>query len=377
MRKLIALTASLLVCLALASCSKGGYRVDLFIGDETTPRATEIGTALQTKLTEAGITVETHNAAGKMDTQLEQIDEAIKAKTSLLVVNIAKADDSTNTYMIIQKAKDAGIPVIFFDREPSSTAIVESYKGYSMYVGYDMDKAAELYAEMVTDALLADWDKYDLNGDGKISYIMLRGKTGSTEATKRTTTAMTNINNILTEAEKEKLSFYDSDNSLSYVSSDGRRDLAKRFMEDALENFPFDGENPVELVLANNDELALGAIEALEAVGYNTGAEDAPSVPVFSVDGTAEGQAAVQAGKLNGTLAMDPLKIADTLADVIVRLKNGETITAYVQPIRDAQEETKDDDKAVTLNANADMLYLPYERIPEPPAAEEEEVPES
>jgi len=377
MRKLIALTASLLVCLALASCSKGGYRVDLFIGDEKTPRATEIGTALQTKLTEAGITVETHNAAGKMDTQLEQIDEAIKAKTNLLVVHIAKADDSTNTYMIIQKAKDAGIPVIFFDREPSSTAIVESYKGYSMYVGYDMDKAAKLYADMVTVALLADWDKYDLNGDGKISYIMLRGKTGSTEATKRTTTAMTNINNILTEAEKEKLSFYDSDNSLSYVSSDGRRDLAKRFMEDALENFPFDGENPVELVLANNDELALGAIEALEAVGYNTGAQDAPSVPVFSVDGTAEGQAAVQAGKLNGTLAMDPLKIADTLADVIVRLKNGETITAYVQPIRDAQEETKDDDKAVTLNANADMLYLPYERIPEPPAAEEEEVPES
>ena len=85
------------------------------------------------------------------------------------------SDDAANG--IVTMAKNAGIPVIFFNREVSDT-VIKSYDK-CCFVGTRAEEAGMLQGEMIGDYVLANFNKLDLNGDGEISYILFKGEEGN------------------------------------------------------------------------------------------------------------------------------------------------------------------------------------------------------
>ena len=84
--------------------------------------------------------------------------------------------------------------------------------------------------------------------------------------------------------------------------------------------------NMIELVICNNDSMAEGAISALNAAGYNTGAEDSVTIPVFGVDATSAARELIKAGKMTGTIRQDGEAMARAIKEVVENALEGDDL---------------------------------------------------
>jgi len=259
---------------------------------------------LDSQLTAAGIKYQDYDSNSNQTTQTEQVQTAITKGAKLIIVNVVNtgSDDAANG--IVTLAKNAGIPVIFFNREVSN-AVVSSYDK-CVFVGTDAAEAGHLQGQMIGDYLLANYDAADINKDGKISYVVFKGEEGNNEAIYRTQYGVEDANKVLTAAGKPSLSFYDASNSNKYlVDKNGTwaAAAANEYMTTALTSFNETNKNMIELVICNNDGMAEGAITALNTIGYNTGT--GKSIPVFGVDATDAAKQLIKAKKMTGTIKQD------------------------------------------------------------------------
>jgi methyl-galactoside transport system substrate-binding protein len=242
----------------------------------------------------------------------------------MLIVNIMDtgSDDAAKT--IVAKAKAANIPLIFFNRSVSEE-VVKSYEK-CVFVGTDYEMAGHMQGELIGNYVKDNFSKLDLNGDGKLSYCLFKGQQGNTEAEARTRYSVEDANKILTAAGKPKLSFYDSRNTNGYlVDQDGNwsNAAANNYMKTILSAYSEANGNMVELIIANNDEMALGALGALEEAGYNkTGRR---TIPVFGVDATDAAKSKIASGAMTGTVKQDAEGMANAIAKVASNMLNGRT----------------------------------------------------
>ena len=262
-----------------------------------------------------GIYYHNYDANGNQTTQTEQIDTAIAKGSRMLIVNIVDtgSDDAAKT--IVSKAKSANIPLIFFNRSVSDD-VIKSYERCA-FVGTDYEMAGHMQGELIGNTLLKDYSMYDINGDGVISYVLFKGQQGNMEAEARTRYAVEDANKVLTDAGKPKLKFYDSGNSNGYlVDQDGTwsNAAANNYMKTILSAYSEKSGNMVELVIANNDEMALGALAALSEAGYNK--SGAKMIPVFGIDATEAARAKIEDGFMSGTIKQD----AEGMASAIVKI---------------------------------------------------------
>ena len=154
----------------------------------------------------------------------------------------------------------------------------------------------------------------DLNGDGKISYILFKGEEGNNEAIYRTNYSVEEANKILAKAGKSALSFYDPSNPNKYlVDKNGQWSAAaaNEYMTTALTSYNEQNRNMIELVICNNDGMAQGAVTALNSVGFNTGGEK--MIPVFGVDATDAARELIKNKKMTGTIKQDASGMAEAL----------------------------------------------------------------
>ncbi len=263
-----------------------------------------------------------YDANGNQSTQTEQVDTAIAKGSKMLIVNIVDtgSDDAAKT--IISKAKAAGIPVIFFNRSVSEE-VIKSYEK-CFFVGTDYEMAGHMQGELIGNYVKDNYASLDINGDGRISYVLFKGQQGNAEAEARTKYAVEDANKILTEAGKPSLLFYDSKNSSGYlVDQDGTwsNAAANNYMKTILSAYSEKTGNMVELVIANNDEMALGAISALNEAGYNK--DGARTIPVFGVDATEAAKAKINAGAMTGTIKQDAEGMAAAIGTIITNLEAG------------------------------------------------------
>ena len=250
--------------------------------------------------------------------ETQMVETAVSAGSNLLIVNIVDTASSDAANNIVDIAKNAGIPLIFFNREPEDS-VVNSYDA-CCFVGTDPDEAGYMQGKAVADFLL-DGDnlgKYDINGDGKINYIVLRGEHGNPEALGRTRYSVTEANRLLAgkceltpSPANTKSDMYeqDVDNYFLYANWSGAE--AKVLMDTALAQYRLDNGD-IELILANNDDAALGAIESLNEADYNTGSAD-KMIPVFGVDATDPAKQAISDGKMTGTVLQDAVGMGSTI----------------------------------------------------------------
>ena len=305
-----------LACVGLAGCSRmGAADVHVFYYTYSDTYISTVRTALDAKLTEAGIRYQDHDSNNSQTTQTEQVQTAITKGAKLLVVNIVTTGSDDAAAGIVSLAKNAGIPVIFFNREVSDE-VVKSYDKCA-YVGTHSSEAGSLQGDMIGDYLVANYNATDLNGDGKISYVMFMGEKGNAEAIARTKYSVENANKKLRAAGKPELVFYDRTNNDKYLlDREGKwsAQAANEYMNTILSSHSVANKNMVELIICNNDGMAEGAISALNAAGYNTGAEGAVRIPVFGVDATSAARELIGAKKMTGTVKQDAEGMATAIA---------------------------------------------------------------
>ena len=227
---------------------------------------------------ETALTV--RDAAGAKRTQDDQVQELIDAGCNILCVNLVDRADPSE---IIDLAREKDIPIIFFNREPVAEDMMQWEKLY--YVGADAEQSGMMQGSLAADLIRCD-EHVDRNQDGKIQYVVLEGEAGHQDAIIRTESAVDTLksNGIVLE-------------KLSCGIANWNRAQAKNRMMQMIGQY----RNQIELVLANNDDMALGALDAYEELNYQGSA-----LPVFfGIDGTDEGLKAVREHRMHGTVYND------------------------------------------------------------------------
>lgn len=295
---------------------------------------TSVRTALDKALGDAGIEFQNFDGNSNQTTQNEQIDTAIVQGCNLLVVNIVTSGSVDASQAVIDKAKAADIPVIFFNRAVETDDVEGQVLGSydkCAFVGTDAPEAGHMQGQMIGEYLLENYDTVDLNGDGKISYAMFMGQLGNVEAIYRTQYSVEDADKILTDAGKPALEYFDAGNSDKYqVDQDGNwsATAANNYMVTNLAQYSEANGNMIELVICNNDGMAEGAISALNDKGYNLGDGSSKTIPVFGVDATDAAKQLIADGKMTGTIKQDADGMADGIAYLVKNVGEGKDLMA-------------------------------------------------
>ena len=293
-----------------------------------------VRTALDAQLDSLGVAYQNFDGNNNQTTQNEQIQTALTDGYNLLVVNMVTSGSPDVANEIISMAN--GTPVIFFNRAieaDGNEGTVLNANATISFIGTDAPEAGHLQGKMVGEYLLANWDTADLNGDGKISYAMFKGDEANVEAIYRTQFGVEDANAVLTEAGKPELEYFDASNTSKYQVDLGgawSAQAALDYMNTNLSQYNEANGNMIELIICNNDNMAEGAISALETAGYNTGAEGSKTIPVFGVDATDAAKELIAAGKMTDTVKQDAEGMAVAIASVVKATGEGTSMADAV-----------------------------------------------
>lgn len=267
-------------------------------------------TELENYLVEQGFSKENINivdGANDQATQSGQIDNFIAEGVDVLIINPV---NSSSAATITDKVVDAGIPLVYINREPDASEEARwEENGWNVtYVGCDARQSGTMQGELIVDLGM---DKVDLNGDGKIQYTMVQGDPENVDAQYRTEFSV----KALTDAgwEVECL----DDQVGNWDQTKGQEITANALGQH--------GEK-VEVVFCNNDAMALGALQAIDAAGRTVG-ED---IFLVGVDALAEALENVIAGKMTGTVFNDHFAQSHSAADAAIKFVKGETNEYYI-----------------------------------------------
>jgi len=269
-------------------------------------------------------TIEMVDSQNAQPTQNDQVDAFLSKKAKVIAINPV---DRTAAAAIIDKAKGRSTPVVFFNREPLAEDMAKSDTVY--YVGARAEESGTMSGQIIADYFTANPDA-DKNGDGIIQYVMLKGEPGHQDAELRTEYSVKAIEDAGFKVEKiaEDTAMWDrvkgQDKMAAFLAAHG---------------------DAIEAVLANNDDMALGAIEALKAAGYFS---EGKFMPVVGVDATAPALAALKGGTLLGTVLND--------AD------NQGKATLLLAALLGSGEEITEDNFPYTIT-DGKCIWIPYQKV--------------
>lgn len=301
------------------------FSIGVLVYDENDPFQYSVAMDLKENLSKfATVKVE----FGEFDQYIQdrQFDQMVKDDIDLIIVNVVAFN---RAYTLMDKAKKNNIPVIFYNREPD-LSILKNYDDM-YFVGTHAAEAGIMQGTQIKD--LWDAGKYDRNNDGIFEYVMIRGNLDSVEATERT------INSV---ASAQKAGVKMNQIGETFVCN-----WEKSLAVDAMNTIMLTNENDIELVISNNDNMALGAIEVLQQFGYNKGA-DGKFIPVIGVDALPEAIEAIEKGSMYGTVRQNGVRMA-------------ETISLMAKNLLEDEEILKDSD--LDWDASGVGVRIPYELV--------------
>ncbi len=261
--------------------------------------------ALQEILEGKGYTVTFMDGKNDQAEQNNQINNFIAQKVDALIINPVMTSAADQ---IIATVKDAGVPTVLINREP--TADQMSAYDKLVYVGCDARQSGTMQGELILDTA----NKGDINGDGKVSYIMIQGDPENVDAQYRTEFSVKALTDAGMEVEELDLQRGDWDRNKGQEIA--QNDLAK-FGED------------IEVIFCNNDDMAIGALQAIQAAGRKVN-EDIYLVGVDALDAALN---EVAAGNMTGTVLNDAQGQAEGAVAAMEELLGGKTYAAGEQSI--------------------------------------------
>ncbi len=273
---------------------------DTFIG--TLRNSLEQAAKDYEKETGIRVTLDVRDAKRNQITQNSQAERMIDLDCDVLCVNIV---DRSAASGIIDKAMEADTPIVFFNREPVAEDMNRWEKLY--YVGADAKESAVLEGQILVDAYKKNPSSLDRNGDGVVSYVLLEGETNHQDSLIRTEWSIQTLKDGGVPIRR-----------ITGGIANWEKNQASALMEQWLSEYGTE----IELVIANNDDMALGAIDAIERAGIVTG-----TIKLVGIDGTPAGQDAFREGKLFGTVESSKEIYAKRIFDTAEELAMGKEVT--------------------------------------------------
>ena len=318
MKKFVALAMVLcltLLCgIASAQTYKVGVSIYQFTDNFMTLYRNEIENYFKSLETD-DVKYEITMADGKNDMaeQTNQIQNFITQGMDVIILNLVQTSSAD---ALIDQIVAADIPLVLINREPlaydaDGKTLDEAYEGILQnpkvcYVGADARQSGTFQGEMV-----AELENHgDINGDGKISYIMIEGDPENIDAQYRTEFSV----KALTDAGYTVECLDDQVGNWDQTKG-------QELCANALTKYGAD----VEVVFCNNDAMALGAATAIQTAGRKVG-ED---IYLLGVDALEEAVQLVKDGEMTGTVLNDHIGQSHAAVDVAVKLLNGEDIDNY------------------------------------------------
>jgi len=330
MKKFLALALALALCLTMVcgvASAESAFVSWYTFGDVY---LTSVRTALDAALTAQGLEVTDKDSNANQQTQTDDINTALVTGANAIVINMVESGAIGTAETLMNTVAAYGVPAVFFNRAVSTddAEAANLFKSYekSAFIGTKFDEAGKMQGDMIGEYVLANYDAIDLNGDGVISYVMFKGDEANQEAILRTQYGVENADAKLTAAGKPQLAYYDAGATTKYhVDMNGTwsNTASFEYMSTILAQYNVANGNMVELVICNNDDMALGAVNALTNIGYNTGVEGDPVIPVFGVDATDAAKELIAAGRMTGTIKQDAEGMADAVAVITANLVAG------------------------------------------------------
>lgn len=247
-----------------------------------------------------GLSLLMNDAQNSQTFQNEQVSTLLnKKKVSLLMINLV---DPAAYVTVAGKAKNANTPVIFFNKDPGMRALREFDNAY--YVGAITPEAGKMQAELIAKHWKAN-PSYDLNNDGKLQYALLKGDAGHPDAEIRTKVVIQTLEEmgISTEA-------------VEFDSAKWQNSLAR---EKTAEWLKGENRNNIEVIIANNDAMALGALAAVKGAGKK--------LPIYGVDALPEALQKVKTGELAGTVYNDAKNQIQAMVSLAEQITSGKLST--------------------------------------------------
>ena len=311
LKAILCFTAACLLIAGVSGCGRSGHKIAFFQYKGSDTFITEMMDYMTARVA-ADVAFEVRDAGNSQSVQNQQIVELIDGGFDLFIIN---AVDRLACSSIVERCTKERIPIIFFNREPLEDALIGNDV---YYVGAAADSLGEKQAEMVAELFTSSFarSRYDKNGDGIIQLVILKGEQGHQDAEKRTSNCVSRLVEL----------GYETDVLAIEVADWNRRDGYE-----AMRRLYTQFGDSIELVFANNDDMALGAIDYLlnEGVFFNgRSVYDQPFV-IVGVDGTTVGLESIRNGLLYGTVNNDSVEQADailTLADYIL---NGKSLSGF------------------------------------------------
>lgn len=273
---------------------------DTFIG--TLRNSLEQAAKDYEKETGIRVALDVRDAKRNQITQNSQAERMIDLDCDVLCVNIV---DRSAASGIIDKAMEADTPIVFFNREPVAEDMNRWEKLY--YVGADAKESAVLEGQILVDAYKKNPSSLDRNGDGVVSYVLLEGETNHQDSLIRTEWSIQTLKDGGVPIRR-----------ITGGIANWEKNQASALMEQWLSEYGTE----IELVIANNDDMALGAIDAIERAGIVTG-----TIKLVGIDGTPAGQDAFREGKLFGTVESSKEIYAKRIFDTAEELAMGKEVT--------------------------------------------------
>ena len=293
------LLAALLLCAGCGGKDPGlRIGVALYTQDDTfiSTVAQNLEWMVQEAEQETGrqITLFISDGRSSQTAQMDQVDRFLERGCDVLCVNLV---DRTAAAVIADKAEAEGVPLVFFNRQPVAEDIQRWDRIY--YVGADARESGALQGGLVLDAWRKDREALDRSGDGVLQYVMLEGEPGHQDSLLRTEYSVKTLTDAGVEVEK-----------LANETANWNRAQAAARTAQWLEEY---GDR-IEVIFCNNDDMALGAIDALA----DTPRDRWPLI--VGVDATAPALEAVAAGQLYGTVLNDSRGQARAMLDLALAL---------------------------------------------------------
>jgi methyl-galactoside transport system substrate-binding protein len=307
LRKLFgaAAVSAMALAMAIVPASADGGKVGVCIYKFDDAFMTTYRNALEEMLTEKGYEVSVVDGKNDQAEQNNQINNFITQGVDALIINPVMTSAADQ---IIDLVKTAGIPTVLINREPTAEQMAVYDK--LVYVGCDASQSGTMQGELILDTE----NKGDINGDGKVSYIMIQGDPENIDAQLRTEYSVKALVDAGVEVEE-----------LDLQRGDWDRAKGQEIAQNDLTKFG----DEIEVVFSNNDDMAIGALQAIQAAGRTVN-EDIYLVGVDALDAALN---EVKAGNMTGTVLNDAVGQASGAVEAMEELLGGKTYAEGEQSI--------------------------------------------
>lgn len=256
-------------------------------------------------------------------TQNNQVDTILAKGASAVAVSVC---DVTAAPTLIQKCKDAGnVPIIFFNKEITDYDVINSYENAYQVTSTGGDYGASIQAQMVID-YWKEHPEMDKNGDGKLQLVYLMGDPGHTASQPRCDYLKSTIEDAGIE-----IDLLAEDTGMWVTAT------AKEKMDAWVSKYG----DEIECCVAGNDAMALGALSAVEAAGFNTdGEESSKYIPIYGIDALPEILSKIESGEITGSVLQDAKTQGQTIVKMAENLTSGKDAVDGIEGV-EVEEEAK------------------------------------